>query len=94
MSRKVESLVRKAAEAIFPRQANGVPEGSGAAQTNVPRPTYPRSSPRDSSSRYALTTVVRLIRSRGASTRSGGTLRPEGSSPREMAASSNATRWL
>jgi hypothetical protein len=51
VSRSVESLERSAAEAIFPRQANGAPDGSGVAQTNVPRPTYPRSRPRDSSSR-------------------------------------------
>ncbi len=39
VSRRVESFERRAAEAILPRQANGVPSGSGAAQTNVPRPT-------------------------------------------------------
>ena len=38
-SRSVLSLVRSAAAEILPRQANGVPSGSGAAQTNVPRPT-------------------------------------------------------
>ena len=37
-SRSVESLERSAADAIFPRHANGVPLGSGAAHTNVPRP--------------------------------------------------------
>jgi len=35
----VESLERRAADAILPRQANGVPDGSGDAHTNVPRPT-------------------------------------------------------
>ena len=92
-SRSVESLDRSAAAAIFPRHANGVPAGSGAAQTNVPRPTYPRSSPRDSSSRYADTTVVRLIRSRCASSRSGGSREPDGRSPRAMADSNRWTRW-
>ena len=38
-SRSVESLDRSAADAIFPRHANGVPAASGAAHTNVPRPT-------------------------------------------------------
>ena len=38
-SRSVVSLERSAAAAIFPRHANGVPSGSGAAHTNVPRPT-------------------------------------------------------
>lgn len=39
VSRSVASLQRSAAAAILPRQANGAPEGSGGAHTNVPRPT-------------------------------------------------------
>ena len=39
VSRSVGSLDRSAAAAILPRHANGAPVGSGAAQTNVPRPT-------------------------------------------------------
>ena len=34
-----ESLDRAAAAATLPRHANGAPEASGAAETNVPRPT-------------------------------------------------------
>ena len=44
-SRITESLERNAAAATLPRQANGAPEASGAADTNVPRPTYPRTRP-------------------------------------------------
>jgi len=50
-SRMIESLDRSAAAATFPRQANGAPEESGAADTKVPRPTCPRTRPRVSSSR-------------------------------------------
>ena len=71
-----ESLDRSAGAATLPRQANGAPDASGAADTNVPRPTYPRTRPRDSSSRYALTTVVRLTRSHRASPRSAGRRSP------------------
>jgi hypothetical protein len=92
-SRSVESLDRSAAAEIFPRQANGVPATSGAAQTYVPRPTYPRNRPFDSSSRYALTTVVREMRRREASSRSGGSREPDGRSPRAIAASTMDTRW-
>ena len=67
-----ESLDRAAAAATLPRHANGAPEASGAADTNVPRPTWPRTRPRVSRSRYALTTVVRLTFSARASSRSAG----------------------
>ena len=46
-SRITESVERSADAATFPRQANGAPEASGAADTNVPRPTNPRTRPRD-----------------------------------------------
>ena len=49
-------------------------------------------SPRDSSSRYAATTVVRLMLRRCANSRSGGTRPPDGISPREMAVSRRLTR--
>ena len=67
-----ESLDRAAAAATLPRHANGAPEASGTAETKVPRPTWPRTSPRVSRSRYAWTTVVRLTFNPRASARSAG----------------------
>ena len=92
-SRITESLERNAAAATFPRQANGAPDASGVADTKVPRPTYPRTRPRVSSSRYADTIVVRLTRSDLASSRSAGNRRPVGSVPLAMPRSSARTTW-
>jgi len=53
----------------------------GAADTNVPRPTWPRTRPRVSRSRYAFTTVVRLTLSAWASSRSAGRRKSRASDP-------------
>src|SRR5262245_40925747 len=92
-SRIAESLERAAAAATFPRHANGAPELSGAADTNVPRPTWPRTSPRVSRSRYALTTVVRLTLSAWASSRSAGRRKSRASVPVVMPRSIACAMW-
>src|SRR5215467_8490358 len=88
-----ESLDRAAAAATLPRQANGAPELSGAADTNVPRPTWPRTRPRVSRSRYAFTTVVLLTFSAWASSRSAGSRKSRASVPVVMPRSIACAMW-
>ena len=89
--RRVARSQRRGGDFAAPRKRRAGRVG-GRADKRAAADVAARSNPRDSSSRYALTTVVRLIRRRWASSRSGGTRDPDGKSPREIADSRRLTR--
>src|SRR5579884_517739 len=81
--RDAEKLIRAATgSAATPSR---VSSRSGRAWTKLPRPTWPRISPSDSSSSYAAATVVRFRPSEPANSRVGGSFSPRASPPCRIA---------